>query len=1479
MSDFKIDKRKQKGTSIVGSPSLVSSTTSTQAFPYPGLSLQPETVVAQAKTLAASEVLEQQPDNEHFAEQETVQESPQSHDISRISLRPQARFAISQPGDFYEQEADTLASRIMRMAVPEPISNGEEIKEIDETLQRQILQTQLKPDTGFEVNTNLENQLQSSQSGGSPLSEDVRGFMETRFGADFSHVRVHTDFSSTQMNQHLQAQAFTHGNHIYYGAGKFPGKNELTAHELTHTIQQTGSLEKKTLGQQVPHENKLQTKLNQFQPTIQLRENSQPQTESNQNQSSGQQQQTTPQNTPSVSDSSQQQQATQQNNNPPLPSPGQQLTPQNAAITNTTGQETGANVPRTSSSTESAGGQQGNIVSTDTSPDINNQTVTSGQSATSPENDPGFKAVAERTKNTAKQQKEHPPAGAKSTEAQAAATPPANEVETKAQERQVQEMNQQQPGQFNAAAFKAALMQKIQAATPATLEEADNFKNQNKLDTVKGDLSNQVKNEKQQAAGAVEEKTKEQPNTQGITPKPVTPLQATEAGAKPNDIGAGDAAPKPKTESEVSLQQGSQSLDKQMADANLTEEQLANSNEPQFQSAITAKKEAQTHANTAPTAYRQEEKGIVDQAQTQAQATAQTQLQGMHGQRQQVLSQVIGLQGQTKGEDEGKRAEVANHIQTIYKNTKQKVESLLSQLDGQVNQIFDQGATAAQALFENFVDQKMKAYKDDRYSGALGWGRWLKDKAFGMPDEVNKFYEEGKQKYLASMDKTIDKVADLVASKLQEAKSEITKGKQEISKYVAGLDPSLRKVGQEAAQNIQGKFDELEQSVENKQNELIDSLAQKYNENIQALNNRIDQMKAENCGFVDKALDAVVGVIKTILELKNLLLGVLAKAAGAIEKIITDPIGFLGNLVAGIKQGFMNFVGNIWEHLKAGLIGWLTGALGSAGIQIPETFDLKGILSLVMQVLGLTYQAIRPKAAKKLGDKTVNALENSFEWFVILKEQGLAGLWQHIQDKIGDLKTMVLDNIQNFVVESVIKAGVMWVLSLLNPASAFVKACKAIYDIVMFFIERGSQIMELVNAVLDSVSAIASGAIGSAAKLVENALAKALPVVISFLASLLGLGGISQKIQDIVKKVQEPIEKAIDWVIAKAVAFARKLGKKLGFGKDNKDKPDERTDQEKQADLHKAVEEADKLMGQKDATPDSVKAKLPTIQSKYRLTSLEIVKDNESKYHAEAKINPEIKGQEKYDLSKGKGGAFKLAPGGFQAHEGDILSSEEDGKQVHLLAKHGQDVVSAYLKERLEEPLKVFRQKRTEKEQLYRKQIQSIRATIQQLWTETAKAKPDKLEKIIKRIQGEDGLESQVENIQNKLKWLLNISEDDKAAIEQALNVEWRLNITFRATKFYNRKIMEKAIMEALEANQQKIDEGFSDENGNSKDAGTTLRPPIKHKLFENIGVGYELNSKMEAVEIGALRHVVIIVVISDSKNRLYKVETAYPEP
>jgi hypothetical protein len=307
------------------------------------------------------------------------------------------------------------------------------------------------------------------------------------------------------------------------------------------------------------------------------------------------------------------------------------------------------------------------------------------------------------------------------------------------------------------------------------------------------------------------------------------------------------------------------------------------------------------------------------------------------------------------------------------------------------------------------------------------------------------------------------------------------------------------------------------------------------------LDARIEELKAANKGWVNKALDAVVGVVNTILKLKDMLMSVLARAADAIGDIIKDPIGFLGNLIDGVKGGLHKFVGRIGTHLQEGLMGWLFGALGSAGITMPKSLDFQGILDLVLQVLGLTYQNVRARIAKLVGEPLVAKMEKTVDVIRDFASKGIAGAWEWIKDKIGDLEDMVLGQIKEFVIEKVIKSGIVWIIALLNPAAAFVKACKAIYDIVMFIVERGSQIMEFVNSIIDSISAIAKGSVGVVVDKIEGALAKALPLAISFLASLLGLGGISEKIRSVIDAVRSPINKAIDVVVGGAVKTFKKM--------------------------------------------------------------------------------------------------------------------------------------------------------------------------------------------------------------------------------------------------------------------------------------------------------------------------------------------------
>jgi hypothetical protein len=82
------------------------------------------------------------------------------------------------------------------------------------------------------------------RSTGQPLDPAARGFMESRFGHDFSQVRVHTNRAAAESATGLNALAYTVGQDMVFGAGQYspdtPKGRRLLAHELTHVVQNDG---------------------------------------------------------------------------------------------------------------------------------------------------------------------------------------------------------------------------------------------------------------------------------------------------------------------------------------------------------------------------------------------------------------------------------------------------------------------------------------------------------------------------------------------------------------------------------------------------------------------------------------------------------------------------------------------------------------------------------------------------------------------------------------------------------------------------------------------------------------------------------------------------------------------------------------------------------------------------------------------------------------------------------------------------------------------------------------------------------------------------------------------------------------------------------------------------------------------------------------------------------------------------------------
>ena len=274
-----------------------------------------------------------------------------------------------------------------------------------------------------------------------------------------------------------------------------------------------------------------------------------------------------------------------------------------------------------------------------------------------------MKAVAER-------QGHNNPAQIKAAQAQAAASGPANDVASQAAAAQVAKMGAQEPKPFDKKAFKAALLKKIGEVAPQTLKEANEFKESGKAAGIKGAVTSQVTESKDVAQGPVKQTSVEAPNTAGL--RKLSRLchpPISDCRRRPSDT---DAAPKPKSDAEISLDASSRSLDEQMASGGVSQDQLAKSNEPEFKGALKDKEQAQEEARTAPPAYRKTEQTLLGGAKAEATDATGPKLLAMHGVRGQAFGKIGSHQLATKSADEQARAQVAQHVEEIYQATKSR---------------------------------------------------------------------------------------------------------------------------------------------------------------------------------------------------------------------------------------------------------------------------------------------------------------------------------------------------------------------------------------------------------------------------------------------------------------------------------------------------------------------------------------------------------------------------------------------------------------------------------------------------------------------------------------------------------------------------------------------------------------------------------------------------------------------------------------
>ena len=154
---------------------------------------------------------------------------------ARSALGLQARLAIGGSDDPLEHEADRVAAQVLGMKSVNP-----RLAPSGPVLTRRSSGGQAGSRDAVPVSVN-----RILQTSGEPIPVALRDHFEPRFGRDFSQVCVHREADAAESARAVKAQAYTVGNHIVFGGGKYaPESNsgrELLAHELAHVVQQGAS--------------------------------------------------------------------------------------------------------------------------------------------------------------------------------------------------------------------------------------------------------------------------------------------------------------------------------------------------------------------------------------------------------------------------------------------------------------------------------------------------------------------------------------------------------------------------------------------------------------------------------------------------------------------------------------------------------------------------------------------------------------------------------------------------------------------------------------------------------------------------------------------------------------------------------------------------------------------------------------------------------------------------------------------------------------------------------------------------------------------------------------------------------------------------------------------------------------------------------------------------------------------------------------
>lgn len=490
-----------------------------------------------------------------------------------------------------------------------------------------------------------------------------------------------------------------------------------------------------------------------------------------------------------------------------------------------------------------------------------------------------------------------------------------------------------------------------------------------------------------------------------------------------------------------------------------------------------------------------------------------------------------------------------------------EAETEVRNAETQINARYDQAETDARAeVAEGERKAEAERERKRRESEDQSWWEraagWIADAFEALVSLVNGIFDLVRSAITGLIDlarRAVTGLIELASRALQalvSALGDILKGL---------IDGLIGQIFPELAARLNAAIDRAVNAV----NSAIDAVANRLIEGVNAIAAALTSAVNALLDAFQGAFNAAVAVLQAaisgdwgallrqVLDAVLRVLGIdpaafhalIAQASDAISIIVNDPGAFVGNMISALVGGVEKFRDNFGTHLRRGVIGWLTGALGD--IQIPNEWTLWTVLDLVRQIMGLTWDFVRERAGRLIGPENVARLEMMASWIGTLITEGWQGLWTRIQESLASLRDSVLESIRNFLMERVVMAAIGWLASLFNPVGALVKLVMTIWNIYQFVSAQLQRLMGIATAVVASISNIAHGVLDPAKQRVEEVLGNLVPVVIDLLMSLLGVTGVAARVRQIITDLRQSIANAVDRMLERVLTT---LGLRRGAG-------------------------------------------------------------------------------------------------------------------------------------------------------------------------------------------------------------------------------------------------------------------------------------------------------------------------------------------